>query len=151
MVGIDGIRTKLAAVVATVSAAGAVHARMRLAAAEAEVKSLFASGGAIKFWAISLADDNPYSERRNPARHAIGTYRFSLHGFLAVDDSAATEATFAVTVEQVLSAFRNDKKLGNSVIESGPAEWKESAYRTFAGVLVHYARVEIAVVEQVEP
>lgn len=149
--GIGAVRTSVAGVIAGVSGVGTVHNRMRLAALEAEVKALYVVGSVLKFWAVCLADDDPYIESRRPANHAHATYKYSLHGFWAVDDATSTEVTFAGHVEDVIEAFRANKKLGGTVMEAGPAQWRESQYRTFAGVLCHYARLELAVLEQVEP
>ena len=98
------------------------------------------AGDKLHVWQISLSDDAPYTEAARPAsRHALGTWKFSIHGHYGVDDENASEKAWAVLVELVLDAFRADKRLGNTVIDSGPPQWVAAEYRQISSHLCHYA------------
>lgn len=145
------VRTRIKNLVAGVTDVGKVHDYFRLATVEAEVQALFSTSGVLKVWFVSLADQDPYTVRRLPANHELATYAFKVYGYQAVKDADGSEKTFADLVEDLIAAFRADKKLGDTVIEAGPLQWRQAGHRTFAGVLCHYAELDLSVLEQVEP
>jgi hypothetical protein len=130
---------------------GKVHDYLRLIEAEKAIADELMVSKKLHAWCITLDESEPFSEKRLPACHALADMAFVLHGWYAVDDSAASEKTWADLVEDVMDAYRADKKLGNTVIEAGPAQWREAGYRSYVGVLCHYARLTLSVRVQVEP
>lgn len=149
---IANARTRIVTLLQGVSGIGQVHAYMRWVEDDASKASLFVSGGRLHVWMLSLGGQ-PAQLQRFPANHTQGRLLFHVHGFYALDDSAATQTTFENLVAAVIDAFGADKKLSNSVIESGPAQWQaddEGGHRVFAGVLCHYARLALPVRVAVE-
>jgi len=147
---------------AAVGSVANVHDYTRMVTDEATRDVVCKKGGLFSFWYVSLADDNPFLtvnsrriEGRNPINNEFGLYNFSLHGFYGWNDANATEKTFADIVESVVTAFRNDKKLGETVIDSGPIQWHDGKPRMYppgeGGVLCHYGRLDISVFVQTEP
>jgi hypothetical protein len=134
-----------------------LSARARRTWTEAERDALMAVGGTFHCWFVSMAPEQPYVTKRFPATHEHSVYQFNLHGYLAVNDAAASEKTFAILVERIIAAFRAAKPglstaaFTNVVDEAGPMEWVESGYRVFAGVSCHYARLAFPTREQTEP
>lgn len=153
---VDSIRTGIETVLNTVTGIGRVHDYYRLLNEQTKIVSEYViatdAGDKLHVWQISLSDDAPYTELRRPAsRHALGTWKFSIHGHYGVDDENASEKAWAVLVELVLDAFRADKRLGNTVIDSGPPQWVAAEYRQISSHLCHYARIDLPVLVQVEP
>jgi hypothetical protein len=145
------IRASIQTVLAGVAGIGSVHDYFRLAALEADLKTKLVTDGRLHAWLISLSDEEPLAARRLPACQEQGTWNFVVRGYYAVADAEASEKTFSTVTESVVAAFRADKKLGNTVIEAGPAQWTQGGYRMFAGVLCHFAQLALAVRVQLEP
>lgn len=143
--------TKIAAVIGGVADAGVVHEYHRYVANDADLRALLVSGGRLQAWMITLDPENPYETFRKPANHELSVYRFLLRRYYALDDSDASEVVHRNHVEAVIAAFRANKKLDNTVIESGPVLWKTADHRQFAGVLCHFAELRLPVLEQTEP
>lgn len=150
------IRAGIRTVVASVTGIGQVHDYFRVLNEQTRLVDEYVvatdTGSKLHVWQISLSDDAPYTEERRPAsRHALGRWKFSIHGHYGVDDANASEKAWAVLVELVLDAFRADKRLGNTVIDSGPPQWVTAGYRQISSHLCHYARIDLSVLVQVEP
>lgn len=131
-------------------------------ATEIQRDALFVKNGVFHAWMVTLGDEDPFltvnskgEMGRNPANHEHGRYGFKLYGFYAVNDAAASEKTFQDIVESVVNAFRADKKLGDTVIDSGPLQWRQGGYATLppgeGGVLCHRAVLDLPVRVQTEP
>lgn len=146
-----GVRARIKGIVDGVAGVGRTHSYFRVVASDAEIASKLKASGKLHVWMVSLSDQNPYHTKRHPANHEQGTYQYKVYGYYAVDDAAASEEVFSDLVEAVIAAFRADKTLGDTVIDSGPAQWSAGGYKTFAGVLCHYAELDLAVREQLEP
>ena len=132
-----------------------VHDYFRHIADEKTLKDLcVGSSGRLHTWFISLAEGDPFiteNPQGAPGRgiaQEFGRYTFVLRGYLAHNDELATEKTFQDQVEAVINAFRQDKKLGDTVIDSGPLQWTAAPYRMFAGVLCHTAELVLRVKER---
>jgi hypothetical protein len=160
--GLAAVRERIRLTMAGVAGIGQVHKRVRAILDEAAVNSLALQGGRINVWFITLADGDPYitvnskgEPGRNPANHELADYAFVIHGWYAADDADNSEEAFTNLVEAVIAAFRADKKLGNTVIDSGPLQWAEGGYRLMppkeGGATCHYARLNLRVREQTEP
>lgn len=169
--GLANVRTAIFNTLSGVSgiAAGAaqVHRYFRIARTDGEVKALLTVPGHLHVWMIALAGSDPYitvnsagTPGRDPANTEHATYTFNLHGYYSVKDSVNSEETFVGIVEAVIAAFRADKKLQGTVIDSGPIQWVQGGGppdghvmfpRGEGGVLCHYARLSLSAHEQVEP
>ena len=78
-------------------------------------------------------------DQANPAR-------FDLHGYYALEDAAASEKAFHTIVWALLDGLLADKNLGGAFIGMDPLPaWQENDQRMVAGVLVHHARIAVAV------
>ncbi len=154
--GLNGVRTQikntLSGVTGITGGGAMVHDYLRWTEGEADVKADFVTaGGQLHTWMISLNLSDFYRTQRYPSNHEQSVYAFDVSGLLASKDSAATEKPFAGNVDSVFRAFRADRKLGNTVIESGPLVGAEGGYRLFCGVLCHFVRLVLTVREQTEP
>lgn len=157
--GLAVVRAAIATTLSGVAGIGAVHDYFRVTGdvTEAELAALVSPAGVLNAWFLSMADERPYQTKRYPASHEHAVYGFSIHGYYAVNDAAASEKTFALLCEAVIAAFRVAKPglpssaFTNVVDEQGPVEWVVSTHRTFAGVLCHYARLDLRTLEQTEP
>jgi hypothetical protein len=149
---LSAVRTRIRDKVAAVPGIGPVYDYMRHAVEERRRAELFrADDGRLHFWCVTPAPSETYVTKRHPANHEIADYRFDIHGFMALRDADATELLLSDLAEAVIAAFRADKKLGDSVIEAGPAQWVEHDHRMFADVLCHHVRLSLMAREQVEP
>jgi hypothetical protein len=80
-------------------------------------------------------------------RHAV-IARWALRGYMALDDSAASEKTFDDLVEALIAAFRADDSLGG-VVDSciigdiAGLQLDEAGPVMLAGVLCHGARLTL--------
>jgi hypothetical protein len=72
-------------------------------------------------------------------------YTYRVRGYLALDDSAATEKTFAALVLAVMTALEGSTTLQGAVLErEGPVvSLGTIEHRMFAGVLCHYAELMV--------
>ncbi len=70
-------------------------------------------------------------------------YTYRIRGYLAVDDSAATEKTFAALVLAVMTALEASTTLQSAVLEREEpvVSLATMEHRMFAGVLCHYAEL----------
>lgn len=145
------VRTEVKRVLDGATGIGRTHDYFRRIESDADWVTHGVTAGVGHVWFISLADDEPWLTKRHPANHEIATYKVALYGYRVVDDANASEKSFATVVENVVAAFRADKKLGGTVIESGPLQWREGGYRMLANVLCHFVRLDLSVTEQTEP
>jgi hypothetical protein len=81
-------------------------------------------------------------------------YEIELHGYLGLDDSAATEKTMAGLAEDVVEELEKYPKLNGTIIngtytEDGWPRVQEFDHRAFAGVLCHHVLITAAVYEKV--
>ncbi len=77
-------------------------------------------------------------------------HRFHIMGFMGIDDSAATEKTFAALAETVCDALEDAAALHvkGSFPQAAPVKMGFDSL-TFAGVLVHMAAIVIEVTETI--
>ena len=164
-VSLADVRTKIAGRLATVQGIGQVHDYFRAVTTMAELNDWFRRSGRLHFWCVSLAPSDAYvtvgkdGPGRFPSNYELAHYGFQIHGFYALDDANGSEKVFADIVERVIAAFRADKKLGDTVIDSGPLQWVEGggpeSMRMMppgeGGALCHYARLALRVKVQTEP
>lgn len=143
------LSTVRAAVVATlegVAGVGVVHDYERYGARLEELKALYVTGGQLRGWYV----------RRTAGRESgPGKGRYALvddwllRGFMALDDSAATEKTFDGLIEAIRDAFRADETLGGAVAGTNVdgragVQVTESIPVLFGGTLCHAARLSLS-------
>lgn len=76
------------------------------------------------------------------------THTWTFRGYMALDDSAASEKTFDDLVEAVRDAYRDDEDLGGvvnttNIEEAAGVQVVESGPVLFAGVLCHSAQLQV--------
>jgi hypothetical protein len=155
MTGFEAVRDSIVALIAAaVQVETPVYNRIRFGADEAFVKNTFfssAQGGRLHFWAVVPASADSYVTSRYPANHEHSTYAYDCHAFFAVKDGDSSEILYTAEVLAVIAGFRANKKLNNTVIDSGPPTWAENDFRMFMNVLCHHGRLAIKAWEQTEP
>jgi len=143
---IASVRTAIMGKLNAVAGIGATHDYERYAASMAGMKALYLSGGQIKGWNLRRVA----TEETSPAvgRYVV-THRWRIAGYMALDDSAATEKAFDDLIEAARDAFRADDTLGGVVatciIDSvAGAQVQDSGPVMFGNVLCHGARLALA-------
>lgn len=147
---LNGVRTALAGVLATVPGIGRVHDYLRVVLNESERKDFLLSGGRLHSWMVTLSDDEPYRENRAPSNCARADVVLSVHGYYAVADLDASEKAFTTVLDAALATLRENKSLSGTVIEAGPAAVREFGHRMYANVACHYVRLDVPIRAQVE-
>lgn len=143
------IRAAIVARLGTVADIGLVHDYQRYATDSAAFASLYTttiSGRRqIRGWWVSRTAT---TESSPALGRYIVTHTWRIHGYMSLDDAAATEKTFDTLVEAVRDAFRQDDNLGGvvdgTVIDEGAGlQLEEQAPVMFCGVLCHAARLTL--------
>ena len=75
------------------------------------------------------------------------THRFTVKGYLGVQDSAATEKLFNGLIEAIRAAFRGNVTLNGMAELVVPVSVPVIEVRTFGSVLCHYCELQISVTE----
>lgn len=83
-------------------------------------------------------------------REVVTDHTFKIRGVMGVKDSANTEGAFNATIEAIRTIFRSDVNLGALCEFHEPLQFPVINYRTFAGVLCHYAEGTISVRERLQ-
>lgn len=142
------VRAAVHGVVAGVSGIGVVHDYERFASGSDDFKALYysATHAQIRGWNLRRVARAEASNARG--RHMV-TARWQIRGYLALDDSAASEKTFDSLVEDVIDAFRADDTLGGVVDtcivgDAAGAQLEEAGPVMLAGALCHGARLALA-------
>lgn len=149
---VEQIRDAIEAKMNTVTDIGRVQDYERFTKRDKDFQDLYLSSGQIRGWLI----------RRTATREtspAIGrfvvTHRWQIRGYMALDDSAASEKTFDTLIEALRDAFRSDESLGGLVAstvlpegEGGEAglQLEDHGPVMFANVLCHGARLRLATI-----
>jgi hypothetical protein len=113
--------------------------------------------GVVRSWMIAYRGASPepmgtfYSTVPDQDRSlSVRVHRWLVRGVLAVDDSAASEKTFATTTETICNALDADPDLHNQEKYWGdpptePVSLDAFEIRTFTGVLCHVAEIGVIV------
>lgn len=137
------IRTAIKAVLNTVADIGQVHDYERWTADEAAYNAAFVSSGQVRTWLV---------RRKGPVTEDIGgvaTHAYIIDGFMAVDDSAATEKTFNALVEAVRAAFRQDATLSGACVGADFLTVNAIDVRMLGSVMCHHAELALTAYEEV--
>jgi len=145
MAALADVRAAIKSTLEGVSGIGVVHDYERYASQQGTFRALYhsAAHGQIRGWnfrRVARAERSPAT-----GRHVV-TARWQIRGYMALDDSAATEKTFDDLVEGVVAAFRADDTLGGVVDtlivgDTAGAQLEEAGPVMLAGVLCHGARL----------
>lgn len=157
---IAAIRTAIVARLNAVADIGRVHNRERYAAALDQLKQLYYSAphGQVRGWFVRR---EATSERNQIHDSAVEHTRWRITGFMAFDDSAASDLIFDALIESVRDAFRADDTLGGAVDQLSVPEAGGGSAETgiqlvdygpamFGGVLCHVARLELNTIRYLE-
>lgn len=146
------IKTTLDVAVATTAR---THDYFRNVKEPADIKACFIKNDLFHVWMISTAPQSPFLTTTSSwlqgrgAMQEFGLTTWNLHGYYGANDANATEKAWQDIVDSVVDAFRDDKKLGGLVIDSGPLQVQEELLGLFprgdGGVLCHYSRCELLV------
>ena len=114
-------------------------------ALQAQYVAMIAGAKQLRGWNIRRVK----TQEKSPdvAGPSVVTHTWDFRGYMALDDSAASEKTFDDLIEAIRDAYRGDENLGGAVsttvMEDGTAGVQviESVPVLFAGVLCHSARL----------
>jgi hypothetical protein len=141
----SALRTKVAGVTG-ISGVAPVYDYLRLVTNEEQIKAIFIAGqNRPHFWSVTPSRENPFEIVQRMGCQD-GIYRWEIHGFYAIDDSAASEKAFLVIVQAVLEALRTDLKLGAANLR--PYElpaWKEHDHRMASSLGLHHVLLTVGV------
>lgn len=138
------VRTKVAGV-AGISGVAPVYDYLRLVTSEAEIKTIMAAGqGRAHWWSVTPARENPFEIVQRMGCQD-GVYRFEIHGWYALQETAASEKAFLVIVVALLNALSADLKFGGTVREYELPAWREHDHRMVSTVLLHHVLVSVGV------
>lgn len=151
------IRARLDTILSGVSNIGKVHSYDRFSSDWSSFLDLFKAtiGGTdqIRGWAISYNGNSaPGDDPREFGNRWVRSQRFLIRGYMGLDDSAATEKTFAALAESVQSAIDGDTTLyaQGTYYETPPTEIRVFDLRLFGSVLCHYCEILVTVKEFVD-
>lgn len=137
------IRTAIVAKLGTVPNIGCVHDHQPYVKSEAKLRELYVTSGQLLGWhvrRVATRETAPFTGR------TIERHRWVIQGFMAFDDTGASELAFDDLVEAIRAAFRADETLGGLV--SGTADEDAAGLQVedslpvlFCAVLCHSARL----------
>lgn len=143
------IRDGIVAVLNTVPNIGRVHPYIRFAARADEMLSLFKATingvDQIRAWTVSLESTD--LEYRTPTKR-LGTFNYVIHGYLGLDDGAATEETFLDLCEAVVLTLQKQDGFGAATelvrgIED--VNIRAANHIEFGSTLCHHCEVAVRV------
>lgn len=136
------VRTQIKAnVTAGVPASVPVYDYFRDIRDEETRKTLGLDGSSVfHLWMLGLDQDQPDMLVTRGA-NTEGFFRFALHGYLRIDDAAASEKTFDAECCDVQDAFRVDKHLAGLAIDAWPVSRVQGGWVKLADVPCHYAKL----------
>ena len=150
------IRARIKTTLDTVSNKGLTHDYLRWAvqqsAFETIAKTTISSVVQIRAWMITwrgFSQVEPYINRQG-APNQIRVHTFELHGYLGLDDSAATEKTFAALAELVCTTLDADSTLNADAMSTyrNPTQLAVDEV-SWHGHLCHHAAITFQVAETI--
>lgn len=141
---LDLILEEVKTVLGSVADIGRVHVYERYVSDEAGFRQLFLDGQRVRGWTITrerteAADRNVHT--------VIDTHVIVMRAYVQVDDANASESAFQKLIETVRRAFLTNRKLNGMAFDSSPVSARAVGWRMLAGVLCHYAELELRVQE----
>lgn len=146
-------RTRLKTILQSVSNIGVVHDYQRFNTDYMAFINLFDTtiggvkqlrGWTVAFGGLASTDDLP---DQFDGQYVRG-YRWTIRGYMGLQDSAATEKTFAALVETVCDALDDDDTLhGATYYDASKAEAPVVEERLFGSVLCHYCEIRLIIFE----
>lgn len=145
------IRTEVAAVLATVSGIGQVHADEPYAAHAKEFRTLFGVGKGnaqrLHGWTITRESTQ---EQYLTNIEVLRTHRLILRGRYGVDTPSSSEATFQDVIEAICTTFRPLHDLSGIAEFKQPIQVELVEHRLFGDILCHYAELSTLVQERIQ-
>lgn len=153
---LDSIRTSIKTLVAGVSGISGVapvYDYARHVTTEAEVVALLKGAGQARahWWSVRPATEKPFTvfERMGCKD---GLYRWEIHGWYALNDTAASEKAFDTIVEAVMTALLADLTLSGTVrpLEDDLPAWVANDHKQVgtSAILCHHAEITLGVKKQ---
>lgn len=102
----------------------------------------------IRGWEVHYRGMSVETPPRTFGKARQRTHRFMVLGYMGIDDSAATEKTFAALTESVANALDTNSTIhGSSFLEASDAEIVTFGILTKGGVACHFAEISISLSE----
>ena len=139
------VRAALKSLLEGISGINKVYDYQRWTADRAVYAALFKDTDKIHFWCISrraVTDTRRYTEQVDDV------HRIVIRGYMALDDSEATEKTFQDLIDTVRQTLRQNYTILGTAHNSGPEINTIIEHRVFGEVLCHYCEVELPVRER---
>lgn len=145
-------RTDVYNAVNGVTDVGQVYDYQRFAAEWGNFLSLFkttiSGTDQIRGWVVQYRGFSVETPPRTFGKARQRTHRFQVKGYMGLDDSAATEKTFAALAESVANALDTDSTLhGSEYLDAGDAEIAEFINVPLGGTMCHYCEINYTVSE----
>jgi len=142
------IRAAIVAIMQTVPDIGVVQDRERYAKDMPGLKTFYATPAlGLRGWFVRR---QAVAERDRVLPRSNEYTRWGIRGFMAFDDSAASELVFDDLVEQLRDAFRTNDTLHGTVTQCALPDGSEAGLQlldagtvSFAGVVCHSARLQL--------
>ena len=102
-------------------------------------KTTISGTAQIRGWTITLnAMENEQTAMKRLSRRV---YQYQIEGYMSIDDSAATEKTFAALVEAVLNGLDDSTSIHAATAHAGYANVTDFGHIIFGDVLCHYVQI----------
>lgn len=146
---VEQIRDAIVAKLSAVADIGKVHGFERYAVQAGEMKALYvatiAGRDQLRGWFVRRLRT---AETSDALGRYVVTHDWKIRGYMALEDSAASEKAFDGLIELIRDAFRSDENLGglisSTVVEDAAGvQVEESAPVLFAGALCHSAGLRL--------
>lgn len=126
---------------------GIVHDRVRLALSESVFRELFKdpNNERILGWTITRESG---SESDISVHGTSDQHLLVLRGWMGIDDATETETTFQQRIEDVRTAFRQDRTINGSAIYSDPVQVRLVTQGLLGSYLCHYCELTLRVEEK---
>lgn len=143
--------SSIKATMGEISNIGKVHDYQRLfldlPAMFAQFKTTVGGVEQIRGWCITR--EATKAKTQQAKKGIMRSYEFVIRGYMAIDDSTATEKEFQVLVENILDTFDATPDLFGTAWDLAPAELEILETHRFGSVLCHFARIRLRVYKPV--
>ena len=134
----------------TVANVGKTHGYERYASDWANFLGHFKDGtGIVRGWTIHretmAVEINALDQ---PNMRLDQTVAVVLRGYMGLNDSGDTQATFDALLDTVMAAFNGQPSLHADVRLIGPCQLQRNEWRNFGGVLCHYCEIAIPILAE---
>ena len=146
------IRARIKTIIDAVTNIGQTHDYTRWAIDESAfldvAKTTISTVDQIRVWMIDYAGFVATSEWISRSAEARRVHTFMIHGYLGLDDSAATAKTFSALAEAVCNALDDDATLNSDALSSSRVPCQlDVDHVMFYSKLCHHATIALGVAE----